>query len=146
MASDDYTERLKRIPLFDAMEPQALRSLLFAGETRLLRAGETLFRRGDSSDCGFVLTSGSIAFESDAGGPADKIVRSPALLGETALVAATERAITAIAGEPATLLKISRELFHQILDQHPLTATQVREYFRNRLEELGKELKFDMSP
>jgi CRP-like cAMP-binding protein len=60
MAPDDYTEALKLIPLFDAMEPQALRSLVFGGETRLLRAGETLFRRGEASDCGFVLTSGSI--------------------------------------------------------------------------------------
>lgn len=100
MAPHDYTEILKRIPFFDAMEPQALRSLVFAGETRLLCAGETLFRCGDSSDCAFVPTSGSIAFESDAGRPADKIVRSPALLGETALVAATERAITAIAANP----------------------------------------------
>jgi CRP-like cAMP-binding protein len=66
-------------------------------------------------------------------------------LGEAALVAATTRPVTAIAREPTTLLKISRELFHRILDQHPLTAKQVREFFRNRLEEVWKDLKFDTS-
>lgn len=144
MALDDDIGNLRRIPLFEDFETEALRLLAFSAETRLLRAGDALFRRGEPSNGGFILTKGSMALQSrDDGRPADKIVRPLTLLGETALVAATTRPITAIAREPSTVLKITRSLFHRILEEHPLTAARVRRRFGTRLEDFAQELKFD---
>lgn len=143
MALDDDIGNLRRIPLFEDFETEALRLLAFGSETKLLRAGDALFRRGEPSDGGFILTNGSIALEKrDDGRPADKILRPFALLGETALITQTTRPVTAIAREPATVLKITRALFHRVLEEYPATAARVRRRLTTRLDELARELTF----
>ena len=54
MTLDDDIDNLARIPLFSIFEPNALRMLALSTETRLLRAGDVLFRRGEMSDGGYV--------------------------------------------------------------------------------------------
>ncbi|MBI3274463.1 MAG: cyclic nucleotide-binding domain-containing protein, partial [Methylocystis sp.] len=127
MALDDDVENLRRIPLFQDFELEALRLLVSSAETRLLRAGDALFRRDEPADGGFILTSGSIALGTeDDGRPAEKIVRPFTLLGERALVAPTRRPVTAMAREPAAVLKITRQLFHRVLVDYPRTAARAR--------------------
>lgn len=134
MALDDDIDNLTRIPLFAIFEESALRMVAFSSETRLLRAGDTLYRRGEPSDGGYILSAGSIALElHEDGRPAEHILRPWAVLGETALIAPTIHPATAIAREPTTVLKLSRALFHQVLEQHPLTAARTRDFFRDRL-------------
>lgn len=146
MALEDDLNALRQIALFKEFEPDALRSLASEAETRALRAGDALFRRGESSDCGYILTSGSIALEtSGEGGPGDMILRPFALIGEIALMASTTRPMTATAREPTTVLKAERALFHRVLEEHPLTAARVRTLLARRLKGLAQELKFDPS-
>jgi CRP-like cAMP-binding protein len=144
MAYDTQLDELARIELFAAFEAEALRGLIFSAETRLLRAGDVLFRRGEAADGGYLLASGSIAIEGrEPGAPVDKILRPLVLLGETALVAATSRSVTVFAREPSTVLKISRALFHQILEKHPATALRVRQLFQDRLKQFTLSLKIE---
>jgi CRP-like cAMP-binding protein len=144
MAFHPEQDELRRIELFEVFEREALRGLLFGAETRLLRAGDILYRRGDAADGGHLLEKGLIALEDGASGPsADKIVRPIALLGEIALIAATTRPVTAIAREPSTVLRIQRTLFHRVLEKYPATAAQVRKLFKNRLAAFAEGLKFD---
>jgi CRP-like cAMP-binding protein len=51
--------------------------------------------------------------------------------------------MTAFAREPSTVLKISRTLFHQILEKHPATAARVRALFQDRLTQFAAGLKID---
>ena len=73
MALEDDIANLRRIALFEDFETEALRLLVFGSETKLLRAGDALFRRGEPSDGGYILTGGSIALEKrDDGRPPRK--------------------------------------------------------------------------
>jgi CRP-like cAMP-binding protein len=140
MTPDDVIDNLARIPLFAILEPNAIRMLALSADTRLLRAGDVLFRRGEMSDGGYVLAVGSIALDlRDDGRPQPIIVRPWTLIGESALVAASTRPATAIVREPAMALKIMRPLFHLILEQHPATAARVRDFFRRRLLEFIRD-------
>ncbi|MBY6242405.1 cyclic nucleotide-binding domain-containing protein [Methylosinus sp. Sm6] len=144
MALEDDIANLRRIALFEDFETEALRLLVFGSETKLLRAGDALFRRGEPSDGGYILTGGSIALEKrDDGRPAEKILRPVTLIGETALIAETIRPITALAREPATTLKITRALFHRLLEEYPATAARVRQRLADRLVQLARDLAFD---
>jgi CRP-like cAMP-binding protein len=145
MALEDDLNGLQQIALFQEFEPDALRSFASEAETRVLRVGESLFRRGDSSDCGYILTNGSIALETGGDGRPDMILQPFALIGEIALIASTTRPITATAREPTTVLKAPRALFHRVLEEHPLTAARVRALFAKRIKGLAQELKFDPS-
>lgn len=144
MARDTELDELLRIELFSIMEPDALRSMMFAADMRLLRAGDVLFRKGEAADCGYLLSKGCLALESgEAGRLADKLLRPVVLLGEIALVAATTRPATAFAREPTTVLRISRALFHQTLEKHPKTALRVRQLFKERLTNFVGGIKFE---
>jgi CRP-like cAMP-binding protein len=139
MSLDEDTEILTRIPLFALFEPGALRALALSSDAQALRAGDLLFRRGEESDGGYILASGSVALTAhDDGRPPLHVLRPWALIGEMALVAPSWRPITAQAREPTTVLKISRKLFHHILEQHPLTAARLREFFRERLVDFAR--------
>ena len=59
MALVDDVDRLARIPVFTVLEPEALRLLAFACETRIILAGTPLFRRGAVSDGGYLVLSGT---------------------------------------------------------------------------------------
>lgn len=135
MTLDDDIDNLARIPLFSVFEQGALRMLAFSAETRLLHPRDVLFQRGERSDGGYILTMGAITI--DAGDNRRPSLGPWTLIGETALITTTTRPFTATASEPSTVLRVPRPLFLQILEQHPTTAAQVREYFRTRVLEFA---------
>jgi CRP-like cAMP-binding protein len=142
VALEDDIRRLARISIFRAMETDALRLIAFGAETKILRAGDILFRRGDKSDAGFILLRGSIALqENDDGSAASQIIEPDSLIGEVALVVETERPATAIARGPSTVLKISRTLFHRVLREYPQSAVRLRATMADELKVLLQELE-----
>ena len=142
MALDDDIRNLSRIPIFAELEIEAQRLIAFAAEMRILRAGDVLFRRGDKSDGGFIVQSGSIALDpSDSGSPSPKIVGANGLIGETALLTETERPATAIAREPTTVLRVPRALFHRVLREFPASAQRLRRSLAGRLREFVGDLE-----
>jgi CRP-like cAMP-binding protein len=142
VALEDDIRRLTRISLFHAMERDALRLLAFGAETKILRAGDVLFRRADKSDGGYIVLGGSVALdEKNDGSAPSQIVRADALIGEVALLIETERPATAMAREPSTVLKISRELFHRVLREYPESAQRVRAAMAEELRSFLHELQ-----
>lgn len=142
MSLDDDFRKLSRIPMFSELEPEALRLIAFSAETRIFRAGDVLFRRGEASDCGYIVLSGSIALDAaGASAPADKIVGRDGLIGEVALITETLRPVTAIAREPSTVLKVPRTLFHRVLQEFPRSAARIRAGMSKRLAGFVEELE-----
>ena len=137
MALQDDVRNLMSLAPFRDLDPEAVRLIAFSAETRILRTGDTLFRRGDASDGGFVVLSGLIGL---ASGGTETLVRPPALLGELALVAETLRPATAIARDPTSVLKVPRALYRRILAEYPESAARVRANTAARLFALRGEL------
>jgi CRP-like cAMP-binding protein len=141
MALDDDVRNLARNSTLAELEPEALRLLAFSAETRILRAGDVLFRRGDSADCGFIVLSGAIALTTkDDGSAAERIVGPQTLLGDLAMIAETRRQVTAVAREASSVLKISRTLFHRVLQEFPLSAERLRRQMAINLQGFVGEL------
>jgi CRP-like cAMP-binding protein len=141
MALDDDVRNLASNSTFAELEPEALRLLAFSAETQILRAGDVLFRRGDLADAGFIVLSGSIALTAkDDGSTAEWIAGPQTLLGDLAMIAETKRQVTAVAREPSTVLKISRLLFHRILQEFPQSAERLRRLMAKNLQSFVGEL------
>ncbi|GAC1337396.1 MAG: Crp/Fnr family transcriptional regulator [Beijerinckiaceae bacterium] len=141
MALEDDIRKLSRIALFHAMETDALRLIAFGAETKILRSGDILFRRGDASDGGFIVLSGSVALdENNDGSPPAHIVQPDSLIGQMALIVSNERSVTAIAREPSMVLKISRDLFHRVLREYPKSAQRLRAALAGQLTSFMGEL------
>ncbi len=141
MALDDDIAVLTRVPALAVLEREALRLLAFAGQTRILIAGDVLFRKGDTADGGYVITSGSIALDArDDGSPASYVVGEGTLIGETALVVETMRAATAVAREPSSVMKLTREVVLRVLSEFPNSAVALRQSIVERLRDVTGEL------
>jgi CRP-like cAMP-binding protein len=141
MGLEDDIAKLARIPTFAPFEQDALRLLAFSAETKVLRAGDVLFRKDETSNGGYVVLTGSVALDaSDTGTGTARILRAPCLVGETALLTQTKRPATAIAREPANLLRISRQLFHRVLSEYPRSAEALRHALGERLGQFTAEL------
>ncbi|OCC00491.1 hypothetical protein BA190_33770 [Labrys sp. WJW] len=138
MALEDDMALLERVALFRAMDRDALRLLAFSSETRRLRAGDTLFRKDDISEYGFVVASGAITLIDDD--VATAIVGPGTLIGEMALLSETRRPTTAIAREASVVLRVSRQMFRRTLEEYPATAARIADEVRQRVQEMSAEL------
>ncbi len=137
MALGDHVRDLARNSTLGDLDPEALRLIAFSAETRMLRAGDVLFHRGDPSDGGYLVVSGALALQAEG---TATIVRAPTLIGDAALLAATRRPATATACEPSSVLKIPRDLFRRVLNEYPDSAARLRRSMAERLRALGAEL------
>lgn len=134
MALDDDIALLARQPLLSLMERDALRLVAFAAESRILRAGDVLFRVGEPSDGAVLIISGAVALNSrEDGGPAEEIAGAGALIGEMALFTSVARPVTAIAREPTQVMRLSRSVMRRVLAESPASAEAVAAAISERL-------------
>jgi CRP-like cAMP-binding protein len=140
MSLEDDMALLSRVAMFADMDRDALRLLAFAAETRQLRAGDVLFRKGDLSDGGYVVTLGSVALIEDDTKTADAIIGPGALIGEIALISETRRPATAIAREPTTVLRLSRGMFRRTMEEYPELAQRLAADLRHRIAAMSGDL------
>lgn len=140
MALEDDMALLSRVSVLAGMDRDALRLLAFAAEHRQLRTGDTLFRKGEPSDGGYVIVKGAIAMVEDDAMTADAVVGPGTLIGEVALITETKRPATAIAREPTTVLRLSRAMFRRTLEEYPELAQRLAADLRQRVKAISKDL------
>jgi cAMP-binding proteins - catabolite gene activator and regulatory subunit of cAMP-dependent protein kinases len=132
---------LEVVPTFAGVEREALRLIAFAAESRILRAGDVLFRRGEPADAGYLVRSGAIALDArDDGSPTDYVVGPGVLIGELALFAEIKRPATAIAREPSSVTKLPRSVLRRVLIEFPDAAVHLRAVLAKRLNGMAGDL------
>ena len=140
MALEDDIAILTRAPLLGLMGRDALRLLAFAAEQRSLQTGEVLFRRGDRSDGGYVVTRGEMALDMVGDGSQPFSAWPGTLIGQTALLVRSGRRATAIAREPSTVVRISPTLMRRVLEEFPAAAAAMRAAIAQDLSTLSHGL------
>lgn len=141
MALEDTIAMLARAPIVGLMGADALRIIAVSADTRRLRAGEPLFRRGERSDGGYVVTSGLIAASRLPGEEADAVLLgSGSLVGRIALFVRMQRPASATAREASSLMRISPTLMRRVLQEFPLAASSIRAAIAEEVAELSEGL------
>ena len=141
MALDQDMALLARQPLLSLMDRDALRLLAFAAESRILRAGDVLFRAGEPSDGAVLVVSGAVALTAkDDGKPAGEIGGPGALIGELALFTSAPRQVTAIAREPTQVMRLPRSVMRRVLGESPDSAEAIAAAIGARLQGFVGEL------
>jgi CRP-like cAMP-binding protein len=142
MALEDDIATLSQAPLFNLLEKDALRLVAFASETRSYREGDVLFKKGDRSDGGYVVTRGAIALDAaEDGSPAAFVAGTGALIGQAALFARIERRATATAQEPSTIIRVTPSLMRRVLEEFPHAAAAIHEAMADELTRLTEGLE-----
>ena len=141
MSLEQDVRFLSQLPLFAQLEPEALRLIAFTAEKLSLAKDETLFRRGEASDCSYVVLSGKLLCETGMEGEASQIIiHSPALIGELALIIATQRPGDVSEMETASVMKIPRALFLRVIREFPIGAEKLRSFLAGKLGAFSSEL------
>ncbi len=140
MALDDDIALMARVPLFATLGDEPIRLLAFSAETRFLRAGDVLFKEGQTADSGYVVAAGRMTLESE--GEIGTFTAGPgSLIGEIALIIEMARPATATARDPVTVLRIPRSLFRRVLTEFPDAAQRVHRDFRDKIRATTAELQ-----
>lgn len=141
MALENDIDVLLAQPLLGVMPREAVRLIAFAAETRFLRPGDILFRKGEQADCAFLVTSGAVALDArDDGSPTMHIAASGSLLGEMALFAEVQRPATAIAREMATVMRLNRAVMTRVLGEFPDAAAHLHRAIAERVRAVSDDL------
>ncbi len=141
MALDRDIQLLAQVPILSLFDHDALRLLAFSAESRILRAGDVLFRKGEAAYGGYLVVSGSIGLDAQEDGALiEHVVVEGALIGEMALFTETVRPATAIAREPSTVLLISARAMRRLLEESPEIALRVRQEIAGRALGITRDL------
>ena len=141
MSLDDDIAFFRRVPLFSALDKEALRILAIGAETRSLQSGAALFYAGELADGGYLVLEGSLLLEPGSFAEGKDVSVSPGtLIGEMALLTDMVWQATAIAQEPVTVLRLPRTLFRKMLEGYPAAAVALRDLIAKRLDTFQREL------
>jgi len=141
MALEDDIAFFERVPTFAMLGKQALRILAIGAETKQLQSGAVLFYAGELADGGYVVQEGSLLLEPGTFSEGKDFTAGPGtLVGELALLTDMVCPATAIAKEPTTVIRISRNLFRKMLEGYPEAAVKLREIMAARLDVWTREL------
>lgn len=143
MALRDDIALLKGLSIFDGLSEDYLRLLAFGAERRRLEPGHVLFREGAAADCAFVVLSGRLKLTRDL--PSGRNVpigdaEPGAILTEIAMISDATRHFTATAATDSEVMRISRVLFHRMLEEYPEVARATEQRLRENFTRLTSAL------
>lgn len=126
---------LRKSPLFEGLSDRELQQLVDEATPVSLRAGETLMKQGDPGDSAYVVLKGGLEIQKQSGPSVIKIdVRNPGeIIGEMALLSNSPRSATVVAVTDSEALRISQEVFENLLSTSPSAALAVLHWVLARL-------------
>ena len=143
MSLEKEVEILRRIPLFANIEPAKLKLMAFASERVTYRAGQDLMRQGDPGDAAYVIIEG--AADVMVTGPNGPIkvaeVGVNDIVGDIAILIDVPRTATVAATSELVTLKLTKELFYQLVHDFPEMAIEVMRVLATRLEQTTAQLR-----
>ena len=126
---------IRRLPMFSSFGPAQQKLLCFSSERLTFGAGELLFREGDNPDAAYVLIEGTvdISVATPGGELVINVLGPDELVGETGIFGEVPRTATATARTRVEALRVSRDLFCELVRDNAEAALQLNRLLARRL-------------
>lgn len=145
MATDlqQDVDLLRNVPLFRNLDAAKLKLLAFTSERLTYGAGDTLFNQGDSGESAYVIVEGEadIIINTPGGPIVVATVKQNDWVGEIAILCDVPRTATITAKSKLTTLRISKDVFFQLVMQFPQMSVEVMRELAFRLERTNRQLQ-----
>ncbi len=134
---------LRNIPLFRNMDSAKLKLLAFTSERLTYRAGDNLFLQGDIGDSAYIIVEGEadVIIETPAGPLTVATVKQNDFVGEIAILCDVPRTATVTAKDTLVTLRISKDVFFQLITQFPQMSVELLRELAGRLERTNRQLQ-----
>ncbi len=135
MSIEQEVEILRRIPLFQNVEPAKLKLMCFASERITFKQGQSLFEQGDVGDSAYIIIEGSADVIVTTEGPmvVAQLGKND-IVGEIAILVDIPRTATVTATSELTTLKVTKDLFFRMVSDFPEMGVEIMRVLAQRLE------------
>ena len=135
-------QTLQRVPMFANIEAARLKLLAFASERVSFSPGEILFHQGDDSDAAYVILKGKANVNLNSGDQQITVasIGDGSFVGEMGIISDTPRTATIEATEEIEALRITREVFINMIKEFPTMALEVMRELVSRIENTNAKL------
>lgn len=147
MSLEQEVELIRRFPIFAKIQPAMQKLLCFSAERLTFAPGQILFNAGDMGDAAYIVINGEVEISVPTpGGPivVNKLGRND-IIGEIAIFGEVPRTATATALTTLETLRISKELFAQVIRENPDAALELIRVLAARLANTTNQLSRTMS-
>ena len=135
---------LQAHPLFGQLGTHVVERLAACAHVRTVRAGATIFQKGDPGDCLFAICSGTIRIGSHSIDGKDAVlnlIQAGEIFGEIALLDGQARTADAQAVTDCDLMVIARRDFMPMMAREPELALRVIEMLCARLRHTSQQVE-----
>lgn len=142
MALNDDMALLGAVPLFKGMDREQLRLIAFGAEHRRVGSGEVLFQERAPAECAYIIGRGKVELSVVGRDGQRRVVQEAGvgtMLSELALMTMVERKFTATALEEIDVIRITRSMFHRLIEEYPEMARVVESRIRDTLATLSSQ-------
>ena len=131
-------ERLGAIPVFSGLDDAVLGDLAAAFHTEMFGHGESIFEEGEAGDSFYVIARGVVEVVLGLGTPDESVIailEDGDFFGEMALLASERRNASVRSRGSATLLRLDRRSFAQLLSTAPAARASIEAVAERRSRE-----------
>lgn len=143
MSLEQEFELIRRVPIFSTIEPAMLKLLCFSSDRLTYDEGQLMFRAGDPPDSAYIVLEGAV----DISVPTPKgplIVNTLGrndVIGEIGIFGDVPRTATATARTRLEVLRISRDVFVNVIRGNPDAAIALIRILADRLARTTAQLR-----
>ncbi len=143
MSLEEDVELLRKIPLFAKIEPSKLKLLAFTSERLTFNSGDSLFKQGDDGDALYVIMEGEadILVDTPSGQITVATMGKNDFVGDIAVLCDVPRTATVTATSKLTTMRITKDLFFQLVSQFPQIAIEIMRELAHRLDITTRKLQ-----
>ena len=143
MGLQDEVELMRNIPLFAKIEPSKLKLLAFTSERLTYSQDEILFSQGDAGDSAYIIIGGEadIVVNTPGGPLVVATLKQNEIVGEIAILCGVPRTATVRAKTELTTLRITKDLFFNLVIEFPQIAVEIMRELARRLEQTTTKLR-----
>ncbi len=143
MSLDQEVNILRKIPLFANIDPAKLKLMAFASERMTYRDGQPVVRQGEPGDAAYVILDGEadVTVETPGGPLKVASLGRNDIVGDIAILIDVPRTATVTANGELATLKLTKELFFQLVNDFPEMAIEVMRVLATRLEQTTAQLR-----
>ena len=136
------------IPFFANLDRSTLKLLAFTSERKVLNPKEVLFNQGDTGDAAYVIAEGECdIMVTTATGPIKVASASTGdVIGELALLCDAPRTATIQATGDVTVLRVSKDVFLQLINDNPEISAHLTRIIAGRLEKTMRGISGPATP
>ncbi len=147
MSLEQEVELLRRIPIFSKIEPAKLKLLAFTSDCIAYTPSQVIFRQGEMGDAAYIIIEGEAeVFVTGPKGEVKVATLGPNdIVGEIAILCDVPRTASVRAASRLVTLRISKDLFFQLVNEFPEMAVEIMRELAHRLEKTTARLRDHLS-